>query len=237
MKTRRPKIFVDFDGTITKEDVGTAFFRRFGNKTESLRYVDKWKTGELSGRDLTLMEAEFVRVTKEDALNFAEDFEIDHGFKSFVSFCKDNSIDITVLSDGLDFYIKKIFETNEISLLPYYSNLAHFESGGIKIEFPYQSDCTKCGNCKGYHILTKTGIDDVVVYIGDGFSDRCAVQYADMVFAKDDLLRYCEDNNVTYFPFEDFGDVNEKLQKILRTGKFKKRHHAELKRREAFIAE
>ena len=88
---------------------------------------------------------------------------------------KDNSIDITVLSDGLDFYIKKIFETNEISLLPYYSNLAHFESGGIKIEFPYQSDCTKCGNCKGYDILTKTGIDDVVVYIGDGFSDRCAV--------------------------------------------------------------
>ena len=88
MKTRRPKIFVDFDGTITKEDVGTAFFRRFGNKTESLRYVDKWKTGGIIGKRFDVDGSRVVRVTKEDALNFAEDFEIDHGFKSFVSVCK-----------------------------------------------------------------------------------------------------------------------------------------------------
>jgi 2-hydroxy-3-keto-5-methylthiopentenyl-1-phosphate phosphatase len=237
MTTLHPKIFVDFDGTITSQDVGNAFFRKFGNETESLKFVDKWKSGELSGRDLTLKEAEFVRVTEKDALEFVKDFEIDHGFKSFISFCKDSSIEVTVLSDGLDFYIKKIFETNAIYDLPYYSNLVHFESGGVRIEFPYESDCTKCGNCKGYQILTRTGIDDAVIYIGNGFSDRCAVQYADVVFAKDELLKYCEENNITYFPFANFGDVTDRLGKILRTGKFRKRHHAELKRREAFIAE
>jgi len=244
MTDLRPKIFVDFDGTITKQDVGNFFFRKFGNETESLKFVEKWKIGELSGRDLTLKEAEFVRVNEDDASKYVKDFEIDPEFKRFVSFCKDSSIDVTVLSDGLDFYIKKIFDVNEIYGVPYYSNIAHFsqpdssgESGGVKIEFPYQSDCAKCGNCKGYQILTRSGIDDVIIYIGNGFSDRCAVQYADMIFAKDDLLKYCEGNNITFFPFENFGDVIEKLDKILHAGRFRKRHQAELKRREAFIAE
>ena len=182
----RPKIFVDFDGTITKHDIGNEFFRKFGNEAESLRVVAKWKAGEMSGRDLTMKEAEYVHVNETEALKFIEPFEIDSTFKDFVSYCKANSIELTVLSDGLDFYIKRIFELNAISGVPFYSNIVHFESGGLRIEFPYESDCSKCGNCKGHQILTRTGIDDVVVYIGNGFSDRCAVQYADIIFAKDE---------------------------------------------------
>jgi len=237
MTALRPKIFVDFDGTITKQDVGNSFFRKFGNEAESLRFVEKWKSGELSGHDLTLKEAEFVRVNEEGALKYVEGFEIDSTFKTFASFCKENSMDVTVLSDGLDFYIKRIFEVNGISGMQFYSNLAHFESDRIGIEFPYQSDCTKCGNCKGYQILTRTGVDDFIVYIGNGFSDRCAVQYADMIFAKDELLKYCEENNITFFPFENFGDVVNKLRKITGAGKLHKRHRAELKRREAYLSE
>lgn len=237
MTTLQPKIFVDFDGTITKHDVGNLFFREFGNEGESLKFVAKWKSGELSGRDLTLKEAEFVRVSEIEAVKYVEGFEIDPAFKDFVSFCGSNSIEITVLSDGLDFYIKRIFDVNGISGVPFYSNIAHFESHGVRIEFPYLSDCTKCGNCKGYRILTMTGIDDLIVYVGNGFSDRCAVQYADMIFAKDELLKHCEENNITYFPFENFNDVIQKLSKILGVGRFRKRHQAELRRREAFLSE
>ena len=63
-----PRAFVDFDGTITRVDVGNSFFRRFGNEEESLKKVEKWKNDELSGSDLLLQEAEYVRVTKEEAL-------------------------------------------------------------------------------------------------------------------------------------------------------------------------
>jgi len=237
MKGLRPKMFVDFDGTITKVDVGNAFFRRFGDAQASREFVEKWKSGELSGRDLTIMEARFVRVDESQALEFIEGFEIDPTFKKFASFCEKNSSELTVLSDGLDFYIKRILELNGISGVPFYSNNAHFEHGTIRVEFPYQSDCPKCGNCKGYQILTRTGIDDVIVYVGNGFSDRCGVQYADIIFAKDELLKYCEDNNITFFPFEDFDDVTYRLEKLFRGGEFKKRHRAELRRREAYLAE
>lgn len=237
MTNLHPKIFVDFDGTITVQDVGNLFLSKFGNEEQALKFVAKWKRGELSGRDLTLKEAEYVRVSKDAALKYVEGFEIDLTFKDFVSYCKTNSIELTVLSDGLDFYIERIFESNKIFTVPFYSNHAIFEGGGVRVEFPYLSDCTKCGNCKGYQILTRTGVDDVVVYIGNGFSDRCAVQYADVVFAKDDLLKYCEANNITFFPFDDFDDVIGRLDKVFNEGKFRKRHRAELSRREAYLAE
>ncbi len=237
MTNLRPKIFVDFDGTITDQDVGNSFFREFGNEAESLKFVARWKSGELSGRDLTLKEAEYVKVEEEEALKFVESFRIDPTFKEFTSYCKKNAIEVTVLSDGLDFYIERILELNGIMDVPFYSNQARFESGGIRVDFPFQSDCKKCGNCKGYQILTKTGIDDVVVYIGNGYSDRCAVQYADIIFAKDELLKYCEENNITFFPFENFGGVIQKLNKILLTGQFRKHHRADLMRREAYLSE
>ncbi len=232
-----PRVFVDFDGTITKLDVGNSFFRKFGNEEESLRDVAKWKNGQLSGSGLLLQEAKSVRVKKEEALLFSRSCEIDSSFKEFVSFCRESNIDMTILSDGLDFYIEEILRTNGISGIPFYSNRAHFDSNTISIELPYESDCTKCANCKGYQILKRSGPDDVIIYIGNGYSDRCAVQYADIVFAKDDLLKHCEENNITFYPFDSFKDVLAKLRKIASSGNFRKRHRAELKRREAYLAE
>lgn len=230
-------MFVDFDGTITKQDVGNSFFRKFGDETESLKGVAKWKSGELSGAGLLLDEARFVKVTEQEAIEFARTCEIDESFKNFLSFCGEKEIDVRILSDGLDFYIKEILRLNDIKGIPYYSNRANFKSGGVEIELPYESDCNKCANCKGYQILTQTGPDDVIIYIGNGYSDRCGVQYADIVFAKDDLLKYCEENNITFYPFGSFDDVLAKLKKVAATGNFRKRHRAELKRREAYLAE
>lgn len=232
-----PKVFVDFDGTITKQDIGNAFFRRFGNEAESIRAVGQWKNDGLSGKDLMKREAEFVSVTREIALDYVKGFDIDDSFKPFVDFCRENKIEVTILSDGLDFYINEVLSRNDLATIPFYSNVAHFESGKIDIEFPYESSCPKCANCKGHQILTQTGIDDLVVYIGNGFSDRCAVDYADMIFAKDELLKYCEDNNITYFPFNTFKEVLHKFRKIFDSKKFRKRHQAELKRREAYRSE
>lgn len=232
-----PKVFVDFDGTITKHDVGNAFFRKFGDEAKLLAAIDRWKAGELSGSGLLLVEASTAVVTEAEAVKFIEGFEIDVSFKDFLGFCRSSGIELSILSDGLAFYIERILSVNGIEGVPFYSNRSQFIDGGIKIEFPYESDCTKCANCKGYQVLTHTGADEVIVYIGNGYFDRCAVQYADSIFAKDDLLRYCEENGVTYFPYDSFQDVLAKFRKILERGKLRKRHRAELKRREAYISE
>ena len=46
--------------------------------------------------------------------------------------------------------------------------------------------------------------DGEVVYVGDGYSDRCAALAADRVFATDGLARYLERRGVRHEPLTDF---------------------------------
>ena len=51
----------------------------------------------------------------------------------------------------------------------------------------------------------------MLVYVGDGYSDRCAAQAADRIFARDGLARYLAARGVTFEPFDDLRDVARSL--------------------------
>jgi 2-hydroxy-3-keto-5-methylthiopentenyl-1-phosphate phosphatase len=80
-----------------------------------------------------------------------------------------------------------------------------------------------------------TAEDEISVFIGDGFSDACVVNYADVVFAKKSLASYCWKNNITYFEWNDFGDIQNKLEKLLKQKQIKHRQTARLKRRDVYL--
>ena len=111
--------------------------------------------------------------------------------------------------------------------------------------FPYTDEiCTRCASCKRNHIVTIAGDDDIIVYIGEGYSDRCPVRYADVVFAKDDLLRYCRKNHIPRYEYKTFKDIKNQLHKMMHTtssnsskGFLRKRRQAELARKELFLCE
>jgi 2-hydroxy-3-keto-5-methylthiopentenyl-1-phosphate phosphatase len=98
-------------------------------------------------------------------------------------------------------------------------------------------DCQTSANCKRNHIINNSGEDDFTVYIGDGNSDKYSTQFCDFIFAKDDLLKHCERERITYFPFKKFEDVITKLESFKTKKRIKKRHQAELKRREIYLQE
>jgi len=51
-----------------------------------------------------------------------------------------------------------------------------------------------------------------VVYIGDGYSDRCAAESADRVFARRGLARWLDERGIPFEPFDDFHDVARALE-------------------------
>jgi 2-hydroxy-3-keto-5-methylthiopentenyl-1-phosphate phosphatase len=51
----------------------------------------------------------------------------------------------------------------------------------------------------------------IVIYVGDGLSDKCAASEADVVFAKRDLAAYCDENGVPYTKFEHLDEVAESI--------------------------
>jgi 2,3-diketo-5-methylthio-1-phosphopentane phosphatase len=232
------KIFVDFDGTITKIDVGENLFLKFGQKEQNQYLIDNWNSEQfdaLNGWRSLCSSVGIADIQKMEA--YLDTIEIDPGFHDFIKFCETNEMPVKIISDGFDFYIKRILDRENLGRLDFSSNILKFK-GDMHLEpfFPNsQEDCKHCANCKRNFVLDNSGDDDYTVYIGNGQSDQCPIQYCDFIFAKDSLLKFCEINRITYFPFFNFNDVIERLEELKNKKRLKKRYQAELKRREVFI--
>ena len=211
------RIFCDFDGTIAQNDVGNKVFTIFGDESNWWRLVDEWKAGKIDGRSLWQKQCEITKITENDLDRFAAQQPLDPHFAEFVTFCRHHNIPITVLSDGMDAYIERIlchhgFEDLEIRA----NHLSILEDASLKVEFPYfEYGCKVCANCKGYHIRNLTNDGETTIYIGDGLSDRCAVTYADIIFAKGELIEFCEKYNINYLSFKTFSDVLAGIKRIM----------------------
>lgn len=234
------KIFTDFDGTITKQDVGELIFRKFGNPDKTDIIIKDYLRKNISAQECWILLCETAgAINQEDFDEFIGSMEIDKSFFQLEKFCTRNQFDLYILSDGFDYYIDKILNKEKLDHLIVYANkLKIFDGKYLKPEFPYADETsTVSANCKWNHIINHSSEDDFTVFIGDGFSDNETVPFCDFIFAKDNLLRFCEMERITYFPFKTFSDVTEKLEELISKKRLKKRHQAVIRRKHAYIQE
>jgi len=238
------KAFVDFDGTITRADVGNSFFLTFGGPVCE-KIVEEYQSGKITAQECFRRElAEIGTIDRRAVDAFIGEQEIDPSFPRFVQFCRAQGIPCSIVSDGLDHYIARILEANGVAGVPFFSNVLRLsppDAHGRSIptlEFPYpDTDCGTCACCKRNIIVTHAGDDDIIVYVGEGYSDQCPVRYADIVFAKDSLQAYCQRENISYHLYRTFDDVVARLEELIARKRIRKRRRAEALRRELFISE
>lgn len=233
------KIFSDFDGTITLYDTWIEMGEHFIKKKDTwAEVINSYEEQKIGARECFLKECELIEDFDINEFNCIIDKQrLDPMFILFYEFCNEQNIPLTILSEGMDYYIKRILDNYSLNI-PFYANKIVFSENmkNIGLEFPNaDSDCNKCGTSKRNILLNNTSDDEISVYIGDGFSDACVVNYADIVFAKKSLASYCWKNNITYQEYQTFGDIKKKLEKILFNKKLKHRQAAKLKRREVFL--
>ena len=235
------RLFVDFDGTITRADVGNIFFRTFGG-AECDALVRRFRAGEITARECFLGEAKAMgRVSPETLEELADAQEIDPSFKGLVAFCRERGVELLVLSDGLDYYIRRILARNDCGEVPFVSNVAALVRPGedgcaeVSLAFPHSDAvCDRCACCKRNIMLAASAEEDIIAYAGEGFSDRCPVRYADIVFAKDVLQTHCQNENISYYPYATFDDIVARLRQLLDRPRLRPRPRAEAERRAAF---
>ncbi|MDZ7270037.1 MAG: MtnX-like HAD-IB family phosphatase [candidate division KSB1 bacterium] len=210
------RIFTDFDGTVAAKDVGDGLFARFAHP-DWQKAVQAWKQGLITSRECLERECKLARATADSIAAYADEQQLDPYFSGFASFCAAHQVPLMVLSDGLDFYIERILRRHGLGHIPFRSNHLIFGDDGVIIpEFPYfELGCRVCGNCKGYHVRTHRADGEVVIYVGDGLSDRCGAEEADFVLAKGDLLRYCRTKHLPHAPFQTFADCLDQVKTLL----------------------
>ncbi|MCC5912524.1 MAG: MtnX-like HAD-IB family phosphatase [Clostridiaceae bacterium] len=205
--------FVDFDGTITKQDVCEAIVTSLaGDGWEEIN--EKWETRQLSTVECARQTFKtFKKKSPASIKEIVDTMELEEGFKEFVAYCRENHYPIYILSDGYDYYIDYILESAKLSL-PVYSNKLIF-TPDIDIEAPHQStNCDLCGVCKTEILSKLKQPNQQSVYIGDGTSDFCAAKETDHVFARRKLYHHCISTGINAYKFDDFYDIMEKFKNM-----------------------
>ncbi len=215
--TNRPplRVFSDFDGTISAKDVGASLFNHFSGRRNS-GTVKLWIEQKITSRECLWRECRYLNTTKEEMLAALQRIAVERGFPEFVHLLTDQSIPLHIVSDGLDFYIDAFLSRAGFPGLDIHSNRAHFINGSLYPSFPhFAAGCGFCGTCKGERVRSLRQPGEKTVYIGDGFSDRCAVGVADVLFARDDLVKVAQEKSVDWIGFADFYDIIEYFDKYL----------------------
>ena len=194
------RLFVDWDGTVTVRDSLVQVIHEFG---------DPAILSELEprvGLDLTLHEeiaAEFAAITApldEVAAWVVEHVEVRPGLTELAE------LRPVIVSAGFHELIEPVLEREGIEL-DVLANRVDARPDGWRVHFRDESSCPSCGEpCK------RAGLAGApYVYVGDGYSDRCAALAAERVFARDSLAAFLTDRGFPYEPFRDFRDLRRRL--------------------------
>jgi 2-hydroxy-3-keto-5-methylthiopentenyl-1-phosphate phosphatase len=146
----------------------------------------------------------------------AGEVPLDPGFGPLVAALRDAGAEVTVVSDGFGFYVQEACRDLGVTVL---TNEPDFTTG--RLEFPHEDRCcacSSCGTCKQAPIKDAKYRGRTTVLVGDGRSDVKAAMLADVVFAKDDLARWCSREGVAFVPFERLADVLAALVPVAEVG-------------------
>lgn len=209
-------VFLDFDGTVAYRDVGYHMVKRFA--AEGWAEINRmWEEGVLSTAQCAQRTLDMMKASPGELDEFFLEQELDPGFETFLQWICTLPASVYIVSDGYDNYIEPILQKHRLAI-PYFANHLDYDNRWIFTSMHSNPDCGKCGTCKSSIIQDKTPQNAVSIYVGDGYSDRCAAGRCDIVLAKDALARHCRDNNIAFHLFKDFYDVTKILKEVIGQG-------------------
>lgn len=214
-------LVVDFDGTVTEEDVGVGLLNTFSLEDWHL-YERLYVSGSISLRDC--LAGEYTTLPADESMltqHAVSTTAIRKGYHEFVEHCGNQKWPILIVSGGLDFYIRAILDNNGLSGQQFVSGHAVF-SGRERVLVQWDTEpysCVKSGTCKCHYVDRMTAAGYSVVFVGDGITDTCAVDKAAYVFARQRLASYCEENDIKFHHFNTFFEIQELLSSMANESK------------------
>lgn len=219
--SQHPIVFLDFDGTITRNDVVDSILKCYANPTW-LAIEEEWKAGRIGSRECLRAQVELVRAKPQELDALLDTIEVDEGLPALLGTCARHGVATHVISDGFDNCIARILGRPSLALKCYLHRVqifaSHLEPCGESwhVEFPYfKALCAHgCATCKPavMHLLNPGRAP--TIFVGDGLSDRYAALSADLVFGKN-LSEYCQERAIPYVTYTGLTDVAAQLDPLL----------------------
>ena len=200
-------IAVDFDGTVTEMDLLDTIARDFGDPEVYQEVDEGLDAGTMPLRDVITREFEPVRRPLEEVVQWElENVRVRDGFGDFVRHAREHGWRVVIVSSGFHELIEPILEREGVEV-ELHANRVDPDPEGWRVHWRYEASCDSCGESCKRSIVQELAGEDELVYIGDGYSDRCAAEASDLVFATRGLADYLDERGIPYERFDDFHDV------------------------------
>jgi 2-hydroxy-3-keto-5-methylthiopentenyl-1-phosphate phosphatase len=200
-------IVVDFDGTVTEMDLLDTIARDFGDPVVYQEVDDGLDEGTMPLREVITREFEPVTAPLEEVVQWELDnVRVRDGFRDFVELAREEGWRLVIVSSGFHELIEPILEREGVEV-ELHANRVDPSADGWRVQWVYDATCDSCGESCKRSIVQELAGDDELVYIGDGYSDRCAAEASHKVFATRGLADYLDERGISYERFDDFHDV------------------------------
>jgi 2-hydroxy-3-keto-5-methylthiopentenyl-1-phosphate phosphatase len=204
-------VVVDFDGTAHELDLLDVVCSRHAPAASAAAEA-ALVAGEITLNECIRREFEAIRADHDQIV--AECLELGRlrpGFERFVAGARAAGHRVVIVSSGFHAIIGPILEEAGLGDLEVFANDVRFSPQGTQVSFREGELCEHCGEaCKRPLVRSLNG-GAPVVYIGDGWSDRCASAAADRRFARRSLASYLDGQGLEYDDFDDFDEIAEAL--------------------------
>ncbi len=191
------QLVLDWDGTCTVRDSLVAAIHDLGDPSVYEAGVqEKFESYEA----MLAAEVNTLQVTADEAAAWAvEHVELRPGLHELLELYRP-----VIVSSGLPQLIRPVLRREGLDGIELRSNDADVRPDGWRVIFRDEGMCPVCGDkCK------RRSLPDgrPLVFVGDGWSDRCASLACDRVFARTGLAAYLDEQGFPYERYETFFDV------------------------------
>jgi len=216
------RVVLDFDGTLVDPNVAIVLVTEFAeNGHEVAHEVDRLlHEGKIGLREAWQRQAALLPGDRvpEMARYVRSNVPLRSGAKAFLSMAQRHRVPLTIVSGGLDFYIREVLDREGLDLPIRSDRLERLPDGHVRVIHPYgHPTCQLCGICKAAVVIDRPEAQRTV-FVADGSTDRYGAESADIVFARHRLLDYCRKVGIPAFPFEGFDPVTEQFRRWLDEG-------------------
>jgi len=206
-------ILCDFDGTIALDDTTDTLLDRFGQPGWEV-LEDHWKAGRINSHDCMAGQVALLDMSRDELDAHLDARAVDPAFGAFVDSAQAQGMHIVIVSDGLDYGIRRILARNGLESLPIVANHLHqVDERQWSLQFPHADKACRVGSgtCK---CARGRAAHERTLLIGDGASDFCVAETVDYVFAKGKLIQHCKTKNIPHAAIAGFAEALPLLHQL-----------------------